>query len=111
MSTQKQGTKVLEENNRANKGLVLAGRSLVRKIEPQTTGATLYKVRSERGDNEYSVIVHTDGSLTCECLDFVHRNATCKHIYAVVFSDQMGFTVISRRKPEKIDISGSDFTL
>ena len=102
-----------QENTRASKGLIMAGKSFVRKIEPQTTGATLYKVKSENPRiGEYRVVVHTNGEVSCDCPDYLHRNATCKHIYAVVFSDQMGFTIVSRtRHTEKVDLTGSEFTL
>jgi uncharacterized Zn finger protein len=89
---------VAERNTRAEKGLILATHSQVRKILPRTTAAQLYKVHSETKDIEYSVIEESCGNVTCDCPDFQRRNATCKHIWAVVFADNMGFTIVGRRK-------------
>lgn len=83
MSNQK-----LERNTRAEKGLILAGQSHVRKILPRTTKAQLYKVLSEKGkDNWYNVVEQADGDITCDCEDFKRRNEICKHQWAVIFSE------------------------
>lgn len=78
---------VKERNERAEKGLILASQSHVKKIEPRTTAAQLYKVLSERKDTWYSVIEHSDGQITCDCPDFERRNTVCKHQWAVIFSE------------------------
>jgi len=85
MSNQKE---VKENNSRAEKGLVLAGQSHVRKIEPRTTKAQLYKVLSEKGkDTWYNVIEDSHGELTCDCEDFKQRKSVCKHQWAVIFTE------------------------
>jgi hypothetical protein len=84
MSNQKE---VKETNTRAEKGLVLAGLSHVRKIEPRTTKAQLYKVLSEKTAIQYNVIEHSNGELTCDCQDFKQRQTVCKHQWAVIFTE------------------------
>lgn len=76
------------ENVRAEKGRKLSSSGFVRKIEPRTTAAQLYKVRSEtNGEIFYSVIKKESGEYICECPDFQRRTIMCKHIYACIFSD------------------------
>lgn len=75
------------EIERAKKGQVLAALGHVRKIEPRTTSAQLYKVRSESNrDTLYSVIQKSSGETICDCQDFIRRGLYCKHIFAVAFS-------------------------
>ena len=72
---------------RANSGLYLASHGHVRKIEPRTTAAQLYKVRSQSNkDIVYSVLCKSNGEISCDCEDFKRRGVTCKHIYAVAFT-------------------------
>lgn len=78
----------VERNIRAEKGLILAGQSHVRKILPRTTNVQLYKVLSEKeADTWYNVIENADGDITCDCEDFKRRNDVCKHQWAVIFSE------------------------
>ena len=79
----------LKENNRVQKGLYLAKKGHVRRIKPSTTTATLWKVKSESSDILYSVVQRADGTTTCDCKDFANRGhiETCKHIWAVVYSE------------------------
>jgi hypothetical protein len=98
-----------ERNTRAEKGLILAGQSHVKKILPRTTTAQLYKVLSESSDTRYNVIEDANGVVTCDCEDFKRRNETCKHIWAVIFTDTQlpeDLKAYARMlSKEKVDIS------
>lgn len=72
-------------NKRYGRGMVLAASARIRHIQPRTTSAHLWKVQSETfTDREYSVVLKDDGTMTCDCPDFEHRQETCKHMYAVI---------------------------
>ncbi len=45
-----------------------------------------YKVSSQNGHGMYDVIRRDNGSWICNCLDHLHRQVMCKHIWAVEFS-------------------------
>jgi uncharacterized Zn finger protein len=75
-------------NTRFGRGWVLAATSRIRRIEPRTTAAQLWKVESESTPNTfYDVLQKSDGETTCTCPDFEIRGQICKHIYAVVISE------------------------
>jgi len=46
-----------------------------------------YRVKSQSEDSWYDIIhkkdSHQEGKWTCNCLDFIYRQTTCKHLYAV----------------------------
>jgi hypothetical protein len=47
-----------------------------------------YRVKSQSEDGLWYDIIHKkdshqDGQWTCNCLDFIYRQVTCKHLYAV----------------------------
>jgi uncharacterized Zn finger protein len=76
------------ENVRAEKGRKLSSSGFVRKIQPSTTAAQLYKVKSESTEGLfYAVIRKSTGEYICECPDFQRRTIMCKHVYACIFSD------------------------
>jgi putative transposase len=52
----------------------------------------LYTVQSQSGNGEYT-INKIDGEWTCTCPDNTYRHTTCKHIYAVEFSQKIKQTV------------------
>ena len=73
-----------KNQSRYGRGWLIAATSHIRKI-PKTTGAQLWKVESERfKDLYYNVLEKSDGTVTCDCPDFEHRQETCKHIYACI---------------------------
>jgi transposase-like protein len=45
-----------------------------------------YKVASQNGHGMYDVVRRENGSWICNCLDHIHRQVVCKHIWAVQFS-------------------------
>ncbi len=47
-----------------------------------------YRVRSQSGNGEY-VVLPTELGWNCSCLDFIHREQKCKHIWAVELSLQI----------------------
>ena len=72
--------------SRFARGWVLAATSRIKRIEPRTTAAQLWKVESESTPAMfYDVIQKSDGETFCTCPDYeFHNGETCKHIYAVV---------------------------
>lgn len=60
-----------------------------------------YNVKSQSNGLWYSVVEHYGNSIertkafwTCTCPDHVYRKATCKHIYAVLFSKELRKQVV-----------------
>ena len=56
----------------------------------------LYTVKSQSGKGEYTVY-QVDGEWHCECLDHRYRNAKCKHLFAVEFSQNIRSKVKENR--------------
>ncbi len=52
----------------------------------------LYTVQSQSGNGEYT-INKINGEWFCTCPDNTYRHTTCKHIYAIEFSQQIKQTV------------------
>lgn len=76
------------EKTRYERGMLMAATARIRKIRPRTTKAQLWKVESERTKGVYyNVIEKSNGDVTCDCPDFLHREETCKHIYAVIIRE------------------------
>ena len=73
-------------DKRFAKGHIIAASCIIKKVEPSTTKATLWKVESESKPGAfYSVVMFPDGKVTCDCKDFEVRQEVCKHIYGVIF--------------------------
>jgi hypothetical protein len=71
-------------NPRYAKGHIIAVSCRIRKVKPNTTTATMWKVESMSTPGlYYSVIMFKDGKVVCNCEDFKNREETCKHIYGV----------------------------
>src|SRR5208282_4237142 len=55
-----------------------------------------YKVASQNGHGMYDVVRRENGSWICNCLDHIHRQVICKHIWAVQFSQRIREVVQTR---------------
>ena len=71
----------MSENPRELKGREIAENgNQIKRVNPLA-----YTVKSQNGNGAYSVL-KDDSEWKCTCPDHVHRNAKCKHIWAVEFS-------------------------
>lgn len=64
----------------------------------------LYYVRSQSGNAEYQVSESKRGWV-CSCPDFSHRNARCKHLWAVEISKRLRSTIRENRVISEVTIS------
>lgn len=75
-------------NGRQERGLTIAKlKGQVSRIDELT-----YSVKSQSGNSDYQVIQSELGWL-CSCPDHIYRGQTCKHIFAVEFSQKIRQTV------------------
>lgn len=74
----------MSENLRYERGKNIALHRKIKRVEPRTTAATMWKVESETVDDlMHTVIMFSDGKVICTCKDYDRHEETCKHIYAV----------------------------
>lgn len=64
----------------------------------------LYYVRSQTKQTEYQVSAVKDG-MACTCPDYIHRQAKCKHIWAVEISIRIRHTVDGNRVIAEVSVS------
>jgi len=82
------------ESPRELRGLqILSKGDQIRRIDADT-----YKVKSQNGNGSYFV-VRKGREWTCECPDHNHRQTICKHIWAVYFSLNLRYRVVSTVQP------------
>ena len=62
----------------------------------QRVDEDFYTVKSQSGNGEYAVS-KVDNKWICECPDNKYRNAKCKHIFAVEFSNSLRTEVATTR--------------
>ena len=88
------------DNERRARGLSIA------KAEGQVRRVWegLYIVRSQSSETEYQVSLSKD-RWVCECPDFTHRNAKCKHVWAVEISIRIRHTVDGSRVITEVAVS------
>ena len=69
-----------------------------------------YRVKSQSEDSWYDIVHvkqngHQEGQWTCNCLDFLYRQVTCKHLYAVTLWKQQKNVVTQDVLPPILPIS------
>jgi transposase-like protein len=62
------------------------------RVKSQSAEEKWYDVVKEYGHNRGG---HQDGEWTCTCADYLYRNTTCKHIYAVSISKELRKRIVT----------------
>ena len=63
------------------------------KVSSQSEDGSWYEVVKQYGHN---IGGHQEGEWTCNCLDYIYRKVTCKHIYAVTLWKEQRKKTISQ---------------